>query len=143
MSEEIIEAVRKLLTGEKATPLTKRGIIWRLTPEGGKSAPTAIGKALEALVASGEIIAVQGKDIPWNFYDKRAGTYYLGATVWERELKVIADAEAADKRRWAEEFATDEADIAMRELHPVEWRKLFDTALKRRLDGAYKPKEKN
>ena len=130
MNDEITAAIWELLTGEKARPLTKPGVIrgvWDIT---GANTPTQVGNALGELVASGELVAVQGSDIPWAIPNKRAGTYYLGVAVWQRELKEIADAKAAKLRQRLEERAADEADLAMRSLHPVEWRRLFEQKLR-------------
>lgn len=132
MSDKLITAVYEYLSDSTTTP-SQIGLV----AVGANRVPgdSDVKKAVEALVSSGDVLKIKGADIQWNFSGKSPNTwYYIGAERYAAHIKAVADGTEARKRQQREERASDDADLALRGLHPADYRRLYDEALKK-LEG--------
>jgi hypothetical protein len=126
MTDDLTQTVLDALADQSrsawnAAPRTAGWLAWKIGMDGLHVSEARVKKALAPLVESGAVVAAKGLDIPWGFHGKlTSATYYMTPELQAAELKVVAD--AADARRW--EKAADEADLALRQRFPVEWRSL-------------------
>jgi hypothetical protein len=119
LSQDVLDALAEQAVSKWNTaPRTTGWLKWKLAFSHINASEGRIKKALEPLLESGAVVAARGSDVPWRFHGKLAtSTYYMTAEFQAAKLKEVAD--AAEARRW--EKAADEADLAMRQLHPAEW----------------------